>query len=195
VTQLKWSQCIWTLDQKYCSYVFTFLRICTSEYQQKTLHAISNIQNDDSTIITGDLNAPDINWLTLYAGSPFSHNLCNTLHHLNYLQLVNTPTPLTNSWVRIMTGDLPEPREGCRTAIIQHNDSHWWGDNQSKLNKTDLIGTITVQNSSVGVTVTSTGLLQLCTETSICTHSFLHSQALFLHCITEQKVHWSLSVA
>ena len=102
---------------------------------------------------------------------------------------VKVISPLTNSWVRIMTGDLPEPREGCRTAIIQHNDSHWWGDNQSKLNKTDLIGTITVQNSSVGVTVTSTGLLQLCTETSICTHSFLHSQALFLHCITEQKVH------
>jgi len=50
------------------------------------------MQNDDSTITTGDFNAPDINWLTLYAGSPFSRNLCNTLHHLNYLQLVNTPT-------------------------------------------------------------------------------------------------------
>ena len=65
---------------------------CTSEYQQETLHAISNIQDDVSTIILGDFNTPDINWLTLCAGSPFSRNLCNTLHHLNYLQLVNTPT-------------------------------------------------------------------------------------------------------
>ena len=65
---------------------------CTSEYQQETLHVISNIQDDVSTIILGDFNTPDINWLTLCAGSPFSRNLCNTLHHLNYLQLVNTPT-------------------------------------------------------------------------------------------------------
>ena len=64
---------------------------CTSEYQQETLHAISNIQNV-RTIILRDFNTPDINWLTLCGGSPFSHNLCNTLHHLNYLQLVNTPT-------------------------------------------------------------------------------------------------------
>ena len=64
---------------------------CTSEYRQETLHAISNIQ-DVRTVILGDFNTPDINWLTLCGGSPFSHNLCNTLHHLNYLQLVNTPT-------------------------------------------------------------------------------------------------------
>ena len=72
-----------------CLYI---LPNCTSENQQKTLHAISNIRNDDSTILTGEFNAPDINWLALFAGSPFSRNLCNTLHHLNYLQLVNTPT-------------------------------------------------------------------------------------------------------
>ena len=65
---------------------------CTREYQQETLHAISNVQDDASTIILGDFNTPDINWLTLCAGSPFSRNLCNTLHHLNYLQLVNAPT-------------------------------------------------------------------------------------------------------
>ena len=68
---------------------------CTSEHQQETLHAISNIQ-DVRTIILGDFNTPDINWLTLCGGSPFSHNLCNTLHHLNYLQLVDTPTQVGN---------------------------------------------------------------------------------------------------
>ena len=57
---------------------------CTSEYRQETLHAISNTQ-DVRTIILGDFNTPDINWLTLCGGSPFSHNLCKTLHHLNYL--------------------------------------------------------------------------------------------------------------
>lgn len=80
---------------------------CTSEYQQNTLHAISNIQNDDSTIITGDLNAPDINWLTLYAGSPFSRNLCNTLHHLNYLQLVNTPTHQAGNTLDLILTNAP----------------------------------------------------------------------------------------
>ena len=61
---------------------------CTSEYHQETLDAISNIQ-DVRTIILGDFNTPDIDWLTLCGGSPFSHSLCNTLHHLNYRQLVN----------------------------------------------------------------------------------------------------------
>ena len=50
------------------------------------------MQDDVSTIILGDFNTPDINLLTLCTGSPVSRNLCNTLHHLNYLQLVNTLT-------------------------------------------------------------------------------------------------------
>ena len=80
---------------------------CTSKYQQDTLHAISNIQDDGSTIILGDFNTPDINWLTLCAGSPFSRNLCNTLHHLNYLQLVNTPTHQAGNTLDLILSNAP----------------------------------------------------------------------------------------
>jgi len=59
------------------------------------------------TIITRDFNAPDINWLTLYAGSPFSRNLCNTLHHLNYLQVVNTRTHQAGTTVDLILTNAP----------------------------------------------------------------------------------------
>ena len=49
-------------------------------WQQETLCTISNLPSDTNTIILGDFNAPDINWLTLTAGSLFSRDLCNTLH-------------------------------------------------------------------------------------------------------------------
>ena len=44
---------------------------------------------------------------------------------------VNIYLSLTNSWVRMTDGDLPEPSYIAlhwSTAIVQHNDSHWWGE-------------------------------------------------------------------
>ena len=54
--------------------------------------------------------------------------------------------PLTNSWVRITTGDLPEPRSLCTTAQLSSNTMIVIGGkvNQRKPTKTVFIGTITV---------------------------------------------------
>ena len=54
--------------------------------------------------------------------------------------------PLTNSWVRVITGDLPEPRRLC-TAVQLSNRVLMFGggdDNQNKPTKTVFLGSITL---------------------------------------------------
>ena len=43
-------------------------------------------------IITGDFNAPDINWLALSGAKPFSKSSCDIIYTKNLIQLVTTPT-------------------------------------------------------------------------------------------------------
>jgi len=64
---------------------------------------------------------------------------------------INIFLPLTNSWVRIMTGDLPQPQNGCSVAQLSSNTMIVIGgvDNQGKSTKTVFIGTVTVLNSTV----------------------------------------------
>jgi len=59
---------------------------------------------------------------------------------------INIFFPLTNSWVRIMTGDLPQPRDSCAAVQISSNTMIVIGgkDNQNKRTKTVFIGTFTV---------------------------------------------------
>ena len=43
-------------------------------------------------MLTGDFNAPDINWLNLSASSSFSSSLCDCLYAQNFQQIVFEPT-------------------------------------------------------------------------------------------------------
>jgi len=59
---------------------------------------------------------------------------------------INIFIPLTNSWVRITTEDLPEPRYACTAVQLSSNTMIVIGgkDNQYNKTKTVFIGTITV---------------------------------------------------
>ena len=54
--------------------------------------------------------------------------------------------PLTNSWVRVTTGDLPEPRYGCTAVQLSSNQLLVVDgmDNQEKRTKTVFLGSITL---------------------------------------------------
>ena len=54
--------------------------------------------------------------------------------------------PLTNSWVRVTTGDLPEPRWACTAVQLSSNRLLvvGGGDEQNKHTKTVFLGTITI---------------------------------------------------
>ena len=54
--------------------------------------------------------------------------------------------PLTKSWVRVTTGDLPEPRHGCTAVQLSSNRLLVVGgkDNQEKRTKTVFLGSITI---------------------------------------------------
>ena len=54
--------------------------------------------------------------------------------------------PLTNSWVRVTTGDLPEPRYNCTAVQLSSNRLLVVGgkDNQKKHTKTVFLGSITI---------------------------------------------------
>ena len=54
--------------------------------------------------------------------------------------------PLTNSWVRVTTGDLPEPRCACTVVQLSSNRVLLVGgrDNQHKITKTVFLGSITI---------------------------------------------------
>ena len=54
--------------------------------------------------------------------------------------------PLTNSWVRVTTGDLPEPRHGCTVVQLSSNRVLVVGgiDDQYKCTKTVFLGSITI---------------------------------------------------
>jgi len=62
------------------------------------------------------------------------------------LPVINIFLPLTNSWVRIMTGHLPQPRAGCTAVQLSSNTMMVIGgdENQDKPTKTVFIGTVTV---------------------------------------------------
>ena len=54
--------------------------------------------------------------------------------------------PLTNPWVRVTTGDLPEPCYNCTAVLISSNQLLVVGgrDNQNKITKTVFLGSITL---------------------------------------------------
>ena len=54
--------------------------------------------------------------------------------------------PLTNSWVRVTTGDLPEPHYACSAVQLSSNQLLVLGgrDDQGKLTKTVFLGSITI---------------------------------------------------
>ena len=54
--------------------------------------------------------------------------------------------PLTNSWVRVTTGDLPEPHYNCTAVQLSSNQLLVVGgrDNQNKITKTLFLGSITL---------------------------------------------------
>ena len=66
--------------------------------------------------------------------------------HKTAFPAVNIFLPLTNSWVRIMTGDLPQPRYSCTAVQLSSNTMIVIGgrDNQDKDTKTVFIATVTV---------------------------------------------------
>jgi len=59
---------------------------------------------------------------------------------------INIFLSLSNSWVRIMTGDLPQPRKWCTAVQLSSNTMIVIGgaDNQNSITKTVFIGTVTV---------------------------------------------------
>ena len=59
---------------------------------------------------------------------------------------VNVFLPMTNSWVKLPTGDLPEPRKTCTAVQLSSNAVMVIGgwDDQTRVTKTSFIGTITV---------------------------------------------------
>ena len=65
---------------------------CSDEYQQDVLRSIQSLHTHNDVILLGDLNAPDVNWSTLSASSPFSSSLCNAFYSNNYIQMVTQPT-------------------------------------------------------------------------------------------------------
>ena len=65
---------------------------CSDDYQQETLRILQSLPSDCDVILTGDLNAPDINWSTYCGNSLFSISLCNLFCSHNYIQMVTTPT-------------------------------------------------------------------------------------------------------
>ena len=54
--------------------------------------------------------------------------------------------PITNSWVRVTTGDLLEPRYNCTTVLLSSNQMLVVGgfDDQRKISKTVFLGSITL---------------------------------------------------
>jgi len=59
---------------------------------------------------------------------------------------VNIYLPLTDLWVRIKTGDIPQPQNSCTAVQLSPNTMMVIGgrDRQTKKTKTVFIGTITV---------------------------------------------------
>ena len=89
--------------------------------------------------------------LLAVGGFKFKATLVETVRLLATQTLSLSPAvhvffPLTNSWVRIKTGDLPQPRVACTAVQLSSNTMIVIGgwDNQNKHTKTVFMGTITV---------------------------------------------------
>ena len=52
----------------------------SDQYLLHVLATIDSLCTDNDTILTGDFNAPDINWLNFSASSSFSSSLCDSLY-------------------------------------------------------------------------------------------------------------------
>ena len=96
------------------------------EYQQEALAYISNLQNNTNTLILGDFNAPDIDWPTQTAGSPFSRDLCNTLYQFNFMQLVSSATHRAGNILDLVLTNAPQRIENiCIETSSSLNSDHF----------------------------------------------------------------------
>ena len=80
---------------------------CCDDYQQETLRSLQLLPSDCDVILTGDLNAPDINWTTYCGNSSFSLSLCNLFCSHNYIQMVSTPTHRQGSTLDLIITNSP----------------------------------------------------------------------------------------
>lgn len=74
---------------------------CSTEYQRETVNSLSSLQSNSNAIILGD-------WHTHTAGTPFSRDLYNTLHQLNYMQLVSVPTHQAGNTLDLVLTNAPQ---------------------------------------------------------------------------------------
>ena len=64
----------------------------SKDYYDETLQYLRSLPSNMDLILLGDLNAPDINWLSMVGYSHFTSDLCNELFNMNLTQLVSKPT-------------------------------------------------------------------------------------------------------
>ena len=80
-----------------------------TEYQQKLLtYLTSLVQSDLSTVIMGDLNAPDIIWSSLSADSDFSNKVCDLIFQYNLNQIVEDSTHIRGNILDVVITNIDE---------------------------------------------------------------------------------------
>ena len=64
----------------------------SQDYYDDTLHYFRSLPTNMDLIILGDLNSPDINWLSMVGHSHSTSDLCNEFFNMNLTRLVSEPT-------------------------------------------------------------------------------------------------------
>ena len=89
---------------------------CSESLQRIAVNYLDSIRTD---IVVGDFNAPDIDWSTLTATTPYSLSLCNTIHNKNFKQLMNMPTHKQGNILDlIITNSLIPYKYSCRNFTV-----------------------------------------------------------------------------
>lgn len=65
---------------------------CDDEYIVNSLSVLNSLPDNANLIVCGDFNAPNVNWNTLSAATPYGVKLCDVVYNKNLVQLVEEPT-------------------------------------------------------------------------------------------------------
>ena len=78
---------------------------CSDEFFPAAIDTLNSIQADHDVILTGDFNAPDIDWLTLTAPTNRSSSLCVSK---NLVNLVTQPTHQSGNILDLVLSNSPD---------------------------------------------------------------------------------------
>ncbi len=88
------------------------------DYNDEMLHYLRSLPTNIDVVLLGDLNTPDINWLSMVGHSRFSTELCAEFFKSNLTQLISQPTHIHGNLLDIVATNASHRISNIETTLV-----------------------------------------------------------------------------